>query len=136
MSDNITHLTRLRELWVHDNALSEMPAGLLAMTQLEWLNVSRNLMAEIPREIGHLTNLKILYVRHSRLPRPSPHTFVVTQLAQNRLVTLPREICQLHALSRLSLSNNVLTSLPSELGHLKSLLGLDVRPAFHPPSPI
>lgn len=41
VSDNITRLTRVTELWMYINFFTEIPASVLVMTQLTILHVRR-----------------------------------------------------------------------------------------------
>src|SRR5713226_2517358 len=56
-------------------------------------------------------------------------------LSNNRLSSLPAEVCQLSSLQRLSLRNNQLSSLPVEVCRLTSLqmLSLNNNPLQSPP---
>jgi Leucine-rich repeat (LRR) protein len=66
-------------------------------------------LTSLPAEIGKLTAVRQLSLRH------------------NQLTSLPPEIGNLHHLQQLSLANNLLTSLPPELGQLTQLTHLNLR---------
>jgi small GTP-binding protein len=74
-------------------------------------------LTNIPRELGQLKNLTMLY------------------LGGNQLASVPNEMGQLTNLIYLSLWGNQLTSMPKELGQLTKLetLGLDNNPLESPP---
>ena len=139
VSDNIAELTRVTTLWVSSrfsfgfaltplqlggNAMTAIPAGVFAVTQLTELNVRRrgrravcsrvaaqlmgNRLAAIPPEIGRLTPLKVFNV--SRSPGRLATSDLFRQLSGNALVALPREIGRLTALEQLGVSS-VLPSL-------------------------
>jgi Leucine-rich repeat (LRR) protein len=65
-------------------------------------------LAELPPEIGNLTNLEMLFLHN------------------NQLSSLPPEIGNLSNLERLGLYNNQLSSLPPEIGNLSNLINLDL----------
>ncbi|TNF30094.1 MAG: leucine-rich repeat domain-containing protein [Bacteroidetes bacterium] len=75
---------------------------------LQWLDLSRNRLTEIPSQVGMLKNLKKLI------------------LNKNKIEQLPPEIGQLEDLRELIISQNELESLPSEIGDLKKLRYLDM----------
>src|SRR6266700_1308234 len=76
--------------------------------KLTSLDLSDLQLAELPREIGQLTNLQTL------------------SLEDNQLTQLPREIGQLTNLQTLSLEGNQLTQLPREIGQLTNLRRLSL----------
>ncbi|XP_062985991.1 leucine-rich repeat-containing protein 40-like [Elgaria multicarinata webbii] len=93
--------------------LMSVPQQLFALEGLQVLEMSperesclRYQMDLIPREIGRLRNLTLLY------------------LDSNNLREVPVEIGSLVKLERLTLSNNSLTSLPEEIGGLQRLRSL------------
>lgn len=75
---------------------------------LQWLDLSRNHLQEIPPQVGMLKNLKKLI------------------LNKNKIEQLPAEIGQLEDLRELIISQNELESLPPEIGQLKKLRYLDM----------
>ena len=83
--------------------LSQLPREIGQLTNLQVLYLSNNQLSQLPREIGQLTNLQSLY------------------LSNNQLRQLPREIGQLTNLQSLDLSNNQLSQLPREIGQLTNL---------------
>lgn len=84
--------------------LSKMPADILAMTNIQKLDLSNNkLTGALPAEIRHLQNLQVL------------------DISNNRMTGLPAELGQLSKLRILNASNNQLTGIPHEIGNLQSL---------------
>ncbi len=89
--------------------LSKMPDDILAMTNLQDLNLSNNqLTGALPAEIRRLQNLQIL------------------DISNNKMTGLPAELGQLSKLRILKASNNQLTGIPHELGSLQKLEVLDL----------
>jgi hypothetical protein len=94
------------------NPLSELPADIAALSQVEHLFVNSAGLTRLPPEIGSLTNLRTLVV------------------ADNRLVELPPEIGRLKKLEVLDVHGNQLRSLPPELAQLPNLRQLNLQ--FNP----
>jgi Leucine-rich repeat (LRR) protein len=116
----------LRKLDVSDNMLRELPGEINALTELVLMNAARNQMTSIPKEIGSLHELKALDLSHnllSDLPLELSGLTTLTylNLSSNKLLKLPRTMGQLSALRRLDVSSN---ALGTELGEaLSSTLG-------------
>jgi len=91
---SIGQLTQLQSLDLSHNHLTELPDSLGQLTQLQSLDVIRNQLTELPESIGQLTRLKSL--------DPS----------NNRLTEFPESLGQLTQLQSLDLSANQLTELP------------------------
>lgn len=79
---------------------------LLRSTVLTSLNLSRNKIVNLPRNINCLSLLKSL------------------ELDCNELEQVPHEIGYIHTLQQLSLRNNVLISIPRSFGLLSSIKSL------------
>ncbi|WP_061206220.1 E-cadherin-binding leucine-rich repeat protein LRR20 [Leptospira santarosai] len=73
------------------------------------LDLSRNRLTTLPKEIGKLQTLQKL------------------DLSRNRLITLSKEIERLQNLLSLDLNENQLTTLPKEIGQLKNLRWLSLK---------
>uniref|UniRef100_A0A1I8H3A7 Protein lap1 n=1 Tax=Macrostomum lignano TaxID=282301 RepID=A0A1I8H3A7_9PLAT len=61
----IGHLSELREINLISNKLATIPLG-ITLLPLVVLRLSENCIREVPREIGHMTNLKELYLNDNR----------------------------------------------------------------------
>lgn len=98
-----------RRLTLSNMGLTIFPKCLLKLTNVDELDLSRNLIQKLPDNIGNLS-LRWLDI-HS-----------------NKLESLPESIGNLVGLTHLNLSNNNLTSvsLPSTLGHLTNLRSLNL----------
>ncbi|MCF8257226.1 MAG: leucine-rich repeat domain-containing protein [Flavobacteriales bacterium] len=84
------------------------PEVFTAFPNLHELNVGRNRLKALPKEIGQLRRL-IRFIAE-----------------RNRLETLPSEIGGMTSLQELILNRNELTGLPKEIGDLTSLYLLDL----------
>lgn len=102
-ADALTTLNRSNQ------GLTKLPTGILAMTNLEKLDISNNrLEGALPAEIRFLQKLRIL------------------DMSDNAMTGLPAELGQLSELRMLDVSNNNLTGIPHELGNLQNLEVLDL----------
>lgn len=84
------------------------PEVFTAFPNLHELNIGRNRLKALPKEIGMLKSVKRLVAD------------------RNKLVTLPAEIGDMESLEVLVLNRNELTSIPKEIGKLKNLYLLDL----------
>ena len=83
--------------------LAALPQSVSALTRLQWLALSHNVIAELPGGLGCLTNLRRLDLR------------------SNRLRELPEELGGASSLQELDASENALEQLPKSLAQLKLL---------------
>lgn len=102
-------LDRATSLSLAGNNLTAIASAVLGLRNLRHLNVSRNLLGELPPGIGQLTNLRTLDASHTGLE------------------WVPFEIGRLPKLKALDLSNNALRSLPAEIGDLPKLKTLKLN---------
>jgi len=101
--DNVYRLKLKRE------HLKNIPAEVFSsFKNLQYLDLSKNSLTELPPEIGNLKNLKHL------------------NLSKNKLSTLPPEIGKLESLKELVVNQNNIASLPDEIGDLKKLEFFDL----------
>ena len=106
--DKITLLKNLTQLNVSHNLIMNIPKEIKELKNLVQLNLSHNIIFEIPTEIGMLEKLILL------------------NLEYNQLKSIPSILGNLSNLDRLNLSHNFINNLPEELWKLKNLkfLGL------------
>lgn len=104
------HFAGLRKLKLCGKELDPLPEEVFQLVEIHVLLLSPEReacidfrLAEVPRAIGQLANLRILV------------------LDTNELDEIPDEICDLQHLERLSLSNNSIRSLPESFGNLRNL---------------
>ncbi len=91
-----------------------------------FLDLSGLMLISLPKEIGELTNLNVLFLSDNQLKSLPVEIGRLVNLGQlyidrNKLTSLPVEIAQLTGLTWMFLSHNQLTSLPSEIGTLRNL---------------
>lgn len=106
MPINLGDLTNLVELNLSFNQLVKVPDDLTCLKELKRLNLSENLIENMPNEFGHWW--------------PQLETL---NLSSNKLETIPPSLCQLCNLRRLYLNDNQLTfkGLPPTLSKLNKL---------------
>ncbi|PAV13150.1 hypothetical protein ASJ81_18615, partial [Methanosarcina spelaei] len=124
-------LTNLKELYIHDNQLKEIPPELSELKNLAKLNISDNQLTSLPPELSKLENLTELKISDNQLtslPSEIAELKNLTELdiSYNQLTSLPSEIAELKNLTELDISRNQLTSLPPELSKLENLTKLDI----------
>ncbi|KAJ8564320.1 hypothetical protein ON010_g7024 [Phytophthora cinnamomi] len=102
---------QLTELYVRNNELSNLPAGIGELSKLESLYLEDNKLTSegIPDEVAQLSG-----------------TLAGLCLHRNLLTTFPVSLCQLIQLEELYLDDNALEYLPEEIGMLQNLKELDI----------
>ncbi|KAM6978969.1 leucine-rich repeat and calponin homology domain-containing protein 1 isoform 5-T5 [Tautogolabrus adspersus] len=104
----VTHLVALETLNLYHNCIRTIPDSLIGLQSLTSLNLSRNQLCALPACLCGLP-LRVL------------------NASNNKLVSLPESIGQLHRLMELDISCNEITALPRHIGRLKGLRELNVR---------
>lgn len=99
-----------RRLILSNMGITTFPKCLLKLTNVDELDLSRNLIQKLPDNIGNFSSLRWL------------------DLHSNKLESVPESVGNLVGLTHLNLSNNCLTSagLPFSLGLLTSLRSLNL----------
>ncbi|XP_013885824.1 E3 ubiquitin-protein ligase LRSAM1 [Austrofundulus limnaeus] len=117
---DITSLSTLKVLDLHDNKLTSLPEDLGKLTGLQILNLEKNRLKVLPESIGSLQLLQTL------------------NLKGNCLTELPASVGSLSSLRTLDLSDNKILQLPKELAHIRTLesLTLDAADMLFPPAPV
>ncbi len=133
LPDSIGNLTQLKKLRLTRNQLERLPESIGNLTNLEVLIVVNNKLKSLPESIGKLKNLQYLYVDQNELiDLPSSITELENLkdlwIGDNQLSSVPMDLDGLKSLENVSFSGNAnIPSLPSNIGNLKKLKGLDVR---------
>jgi internalin A len=89
-------LTKLQNLNVSNNQLTNLPESISQLTQLQNLNINDNQLSNLPESIGQLAKLQSLNV------------------SNNELISLPESIKSLNFLEELYLHGNDALNLPLE----------------------
>ncbi|XP_068558160.1 leucine-rich repeat and calponin homology domain-containing protein 1 isoform X2 [Cebidichthys violaceus] len=104
----VCHLVALETLSLYHNCIRTIPDSIIGLQSLTSLNLSRNQLGSLPACLCGLP-LRVL------------------NASNNKLVSLPETIGQLHGLMELDISCNEITALPRHIGRLKALRELNVR---------
>ncbi|CAF2127460.1 unnamed protein product [Rotaria magnacalcarata] len=130
--DNIRHCRLLQRLDCSGNPLANnLPAGIIHLRQLCQLTLNDVSLAELPRDIGSLSNLRLLEIRENLL-KVLPDSLVQLpkleslDLGSNVIEQLPNHMGNLQSLKELWLDSNEIHELPADIGRLKRLQCLDV----------
>ncbi|XP_018317415.1 leucine-rich repeat and calponin homology domain-containing protein 1 isoform X3 [Mycetomoellerius zeteki] len=108
LPEEVTEFSFLEKLHLYHNAIRIIPETVVMLQSLNYLDLSRNQLTSLPREICRLP-LQTLLVAH------------------NRLASLPDELGRMTVLAELDAGCNEITSLPPRLGDLAQLRSLDLR---------
>jgi hypothetical protein len=92
-----------------DKQLTEIPAAVFTMTNLEYLDLADNNITTVPPAIGQLTNLKWLY------------------LNQNQITSLPDTMDQLKNLQFFTIGYDKVALLPNDLSGMANMKTLIVQ---------
>jgi len=112
--------------------MSESVNLLARLTALTTLNLSHNLLSQLPVDMANLTNLRELHVSHNVIVKLPSALFSLTNLqilnaSNNAITSIPAEVGQLRSLERLDLSNNSIRRLPPEIRKCEKLKELCLR---------
>lgn len=114
---DITSLTTLKVLDLHENKLTSLPEDIGKLASLQILNVEKNRLKAIPNSIGDLRLLQTL------------------SLKGNCLSEVPSSLGSLSSLRTLDLSDNSIVQLPKTLAYIRTLesFTLDAAMMSYPP---
>ncbi|KAF4083127.1 hypothetical protein AMELA_G00136380 [Ameiurus melas] len=105
----LVQLSQIQEWQLHRTGLQKIPHFISSFQSLIVLDLSRNAITDIPKEIGKLIHLRELLVSY------------------NRLKCVPEELCSCASLERVELAMNWdLDELPQQFNNLKKLHHLDL----------
>ena len=114
----------IRVLDVSYRRLQIVPKELGQMDSLQILYLDNNQLQTIPKELGQLASLQELYFYNNQLQFIPKRIWPIKPILQrlylpnNQLHTIPKELGQLSSLQILYLNNNQLQTIPKELGQL------------------
>ena len=131
---DLSKLTRLEILYLHDNALTDLPR---LPGSLTYLNVSENPLTELPAwRLGALIELRALDLGLTTLPDFELPALRELHLRRNAFTEVPSVVRSLRELRLLDLRANRLASVPEWIVELPRLEKLDLRwnGVFDPPS--
>ncbi|GMI48593.1 hypothetical protein TrCOL_g450 [Triparma columacea] len=100
------------------------------MLKLEFIDISNNLVEEVPHTLSRLMNLKEFVFDNNKLeqlPEGMSRWKLLTSLSphQNSIMKLPHEICSMDCLTYLNICKNKIGELPQSIGKLVNLRYLD-----------
>ena len=126
------YLKNCTMLGIQWNKLREIPCCLLQLPCITELNLSHNMLAELPDVPEWPFSLKVLNVSHNRLTSLPKSTVALSieklNLSYNQFRIVPMCVCSFLTLVTLDLSgNSKINSLPIELGRLKKLYDLKLE---------
>jgi Leucine-rich repeat (LRR) protein len=128
-------MTMLTALKLDYNLLESLPKDIEKLLKLEVLSVKNNKLTHLPLELGYLRRLKTLETAGNDLKTPPPEvckagaqlavTFLANvlhaaeskqvELKQMTLAAVPEIVFEQTSITRLDLSDNLITSLPPQL---------------------
>ncbi|XP_043920151.1 leucine-rich repeat-containing protein 2 isoform X2 [Protopterus annectens] len=109
LPDSLKEMTYLKEWHINKTKIQRIPSFIELFQNLRILEMTQNLIIELPLEIGKLTQLKEM------------------NLSFNKLAAIPPELGECVNLKRLDLAGNEeLSELPFELSNLKKVEFLDI----------
>ncbi len=122
----------LKHLYYKDNLdlvgmrLEIIPKEIGFLTNLKLLDMSSNRIKNIPKEIGFLTNLRLLDMSSNRIKSIPKEIVLLSNLSTlnlqyNKIKIIPPEIGMLHNLKNLFLGVNNIKTLPDEFFNLENL---------------
>ena len=122
---------KAKTLDLSGQGLAELPPEIGQLTNLTVLRLNSNILSSLPPEIGQLTNLTRLILFSNKLQSVPPEIGQLTNLTRlilsyNKLQSVPPEIGRLTNLTKLFLFSNKLQSVPPEIGQLTNLTLLEL----------
>lgn len=108
------------------------PEEITWLVQLKWLNLSGNVIPEIPESIQRIRYLEVLWCNNSKIISVDAGIgeclhLNTLGLRGNLIQTLPDSLCQLTNLTWLSLENNRIHRVPESMESLQSLVHCNLQ---------
>ncbi len=120
----------LEVLDLSNNLLTDLPADLSRLTKLRILFCSNNQFTHLPEGLGVCDSLDMIGFKHNQISNVSenslPENLRWLILTDNKITQLPEKIGELYRLEKLMLSGNQLTQLPESIARCKNLALLRV----------
>ncbi|KAL9915605.1 FLII actin remodeling protein [Glossina fuscipes fuscipes] len=117
----------------NDFSNNKFPSAVRLMTRVQWLNLDKTQLKEIPEEMGNLLKLEQLSLKDNELEKLFGELTELTSLRslnlrRNNIKSsgVPPELFHLDELTTLDLSHNKLKEVPEGLERAKSLLVLNL----------
>lgn len=113
--------------------LKEVPSEVFTeFPNLQWLDLSKNRIKELPPQLGLLKKLKKLILFKNKIEALPPEIGELEDLRelivnQNELETLPEEIGNLKKLRYIDMWSNNITGLPGSMAEMWALQEVDLR---------
>lgn len=127
-------LTNVDELDLSRNLIQKLPDNIGNFSSLRWLDLHSNRLESVPESIGCLVGLTHLNFSNNRLTSaglPSTLGFLTSlkslNLGMNQLDTLPPTIVALDSLQELGLFDNLFIKLPEFLTVLRNLTKVNMK---------
>ncbi|KAG8447427.1 hypothetical protein GDO86_014780 [Hymenochirus boettgeri] len=116
-SCQISDLSTLKVLDLHENQIASLPANIGQLTSLRVLNVERNVLRSLPDSIGDLVQLQTLNVKGNKLKLLPPtvgglRCLRTLNVSENRLQELPRSLANIRTLETLTLDTTAMSFPP------------------------
>uniref|UniRef100_A0A8C6QVR8 Leucine rich repeat containing 69 n=1 Tax=Nannospalax galili TaxID=1026970 RepID=A0A8C6QVR8_NANGA len=133
MPSALEKLPGLRTLDLQNNRIQKVCPEISCLTQLTLLNLGNNVLEDVPEEMRCLISLKKLHLFGNRICRFASRVcdglqnLILLNLNDNQLTSLPQEIGRLKSLTCLSINHNQLTIIPRELCSLENLSELHLN---------
>jgi Leucine-rich repeat (LRR) protein len=131
----VKQLKNLEELILFKNRIDSLPPWIGSFNNLKKLVISSNRLRALPPEIGQLQNLEYLSVKFNEIDSIPPEIGSLINLSYldlqyNNLEKLPPEIGDLKNLEFIYLNQNQLYTIPPEIGKLENLKHLHIGRNF------
>lgn len=129
LPEELSYLTRLQVLDISDNSVQHLPKWLEGMRELRTLVADANRIVRIEADLSHLSALTTLSLGDNEIRSVPPGVVDLPRLTElnvrgNKLADLPEQFGQAGSLQTVDISDNAITVLPSSLGDLDSLQSL------------
>ncbi|XP_066147896.1 leucine-rich repeat and calponin homology domain-containing protein isoform X1 [Euwallacea fornicatus] len=130
LPEEVTNFHFLERLQCYHNAIRFIPDSVCSLQCLNFLDLSRNQLTTLPREIC-LLPIQILLVSNNRLSSLPDDLYKMSNLTEldascNQITHFPPRMGDLKSLQSLVLRSNLLLAVPIEVTYLR-LMRLDLR---------